>query len=129
MTDRFMFHLAFPVSDLGVSERFYVDVLGAKIGRRRADWIDVLLWGHQITLHCRPDEIVREQGRRHFGVVLPWQDWEAFGTRPGIGPTLISHEGTTREQRKIYLEDPDDYVIEIKSYRDVEAALELGGPA
>ena len=127
--DRLLFHLAFPVSDLDASERFYVDVLGARIGRRRADWIDVLLWGHQITLHHRPAEVVREQGKRHFGVVLPWPDFEAFVRESGVGPAKVSHEGTPREQGKLYLEDPDGYVIEIKSYRDVEAALELGGSA
>jgi extradiol dioxygenase family protein len=129
--ERHLFHLAFPVSDLRTSERFYVDQLGARIGRRRADWMDVLLWGHQITLHLSPGDVRREQGPRHFGVVLPWSEWESLAERNDveffIGPEL-RHVDTPREQAKLYLEDPDGYILEIKAYRDVAAALELGGP-
>lgn len=78
MPERHCFHLALPVTDLGASERFYVDVLGAHIGRRTDAWIDVLLRGHQLTLHERPDEVLpcEAQGVRHFGVTLPWDVWE-----------------------------------------------------
>lgn len=31
-----IFHLAFPVSSLEESERFYVEILGAAVGRRAA---------------------------------------------------------------------------------------------
>ena len=122
-----IFHLSFPVSDLEASQRFYVDVLGARPGRMR--WADVHLRGHQITLQHRPDEVVEDQGSRHFGVVIPWDEWSAEVARlprdaVGGGPK-VSFAGTPREQAKLYLTDPDGYVIELKSYRDVRAALEI----
>src|SRR5262245_17422092 len=78
-----IFHLSIPVSDLAAAKRFYVDALGATIGREHDDWLDVLLWGHQITLQHRPDEVLPpdRQGKRHFGVVLPWDEWELLAGR------------------------------------------------
>jgi extradiol dioxygenase family protein len=33
MTIRYMFHLSIPVSELATAKRFYVEVLGATVGR------------------------------------------------------------------------------------------------
>lgn len=134
MIKRYVFHLSIPVSDLAVAERFYVDVLGAVVGRRDPTWIDVLLWGHQITLQLRPDEVLplAQQGKRHFGVALPWREWEALAaklTQSGVS-FLSSPErlfvGTPEEQAKLYLEDPSHNVIEIKAYRDLRTTVGHG---
>lgn len=130
---RHVFHLAFPVSSLATSLRFYAGQLGARVGRQRERWADILLWGHQITLHERPDELDpdADQGKRHFGVILPWSEWEELVARldqegaPRARGPVISSSGTPQEQAKFYLHDPDGYVIEIKAYRDVAAALEI----
>ncbi|HMF44763.1 MAG TPA: VOC family protein [Polyangia bacterium] len=132
MTDtRHIFHLSIPVADLAAAKRFYSDVLGARIGRTNDDWLDVLLWGHQITLQRRPDEVraPEAQGKRHFGVVLPWAEWEAVGARlrarnaPFLSPPAVTHAGTPEEQGKIYLSDPSHNVIEIKAYRNLSATI------
>lgn len=70
---RYIFHLSIPVLDLDIAREFYEDVLYAEIGRQEQDWLDILLWGHQITLQHRPAEVLPKsgQGKRHFGVVLP----------------------------------------------------------
>ena len=43
------FHLAFPVTDLDQTERFYVDMLGCAIGRRTEHTINFNFHGHQIV--------------------------------------------------------------------------------
>jgi len=131
MTDRYIFHLAFPVADLEASKRFYVGVLGAGIGRENDEWLDILLWGHQITLHCLPGDVLsrERQGKRHFGVVLPWPEWQRLAERVRSSGTGFLKEpevllaGTPEEQGKLYLEDPSHNVIEIKAYRDMSATL------
>jgi extradiol dioxygenase family protein len=137
MTERYIFHLAFPVSDLNTSKQFYVRILGASVGRENAEWLDILLWGHQITLHLRPDEVLsrERQGKRHFGIVLPWSEWQSLAERirtEGIAfyraPEVLL-EGTPQEQAKFYLEDPSNNVIEIKAYRNFTATLEQKGGA
>lgn len=67
--NRRVFHLSIPVAELAAAKRFYVTVLGAVPGGKNEKWLDVLLWGHQITLQCRPDEVlpIEKQGKRHFG--------------------------------------------------------------
>ena len=46
------FHLAVPAGDLSVATKFYVDVLGCKLGNKEGDkWIDVDFWGNELTLH------------------------------------------------------------------------------
>src|SRR6476659_5232379 len=126
--ERYIFHLAFPVADLAASKDFYCRVLGAGVGRENPEWLDVLLWGHQITLHRRPDEVlsVERRGKRHFGVVLPWSEWQALVDRLRRDGVAFLEEpanllaGTPEEQAKLYLEDPSHNVIEIKAYRDLD---------
>lgn len=131
MTTRYVFHLSIPVLDMASARDFYVNVLGARVGRANDRWLDILLWGHQITLQLRPDDVLppEQQGKRHFGVVLPWQEWElqvskvrslahSFLTEPSI---LLA--GTADEHAKFYLMDPSYNVIEVKAYRDASGTL------
>jgi extradiol dioxygenase family protein len=130
-----IFHLSIPVADLNAAKQFYTDVLGARVGRTTDDWLDVLLWGHQITLQRRPDDVLSPvaQGKRHFGVILPWAEWEALGARlrarnvPFRSPPAVTNAGTPQEQGKIYLADPSHNVIEIKSYRNLAATIGYEG--
>jgi uncharacterized protein len=134
MKERYIFHLAFAVADLEAAKHFYVDLLGAQIGRENNEWLDILLWGHQITLHCRPLDVVSldEQGKRHFGVVLPWAEWQNMaeslqsqGYEFLSKPTVLL-AGTHEEQAKFYLKDPSNNIIEIKSYRNFAQTLRQG---
>jgi extradiol dioxygenase family protein len=132
---RHIFHLSIPVAELDAAKQFYVDVLGARVGRTTGDWLDVLLWGHQITLQRLPDEVLspENQGKRHFGVILPWAEWEALGARLRarnvslLSPPAVTHAGTPQEQGKIYLSDPSHNVIEIKTYRNLAATIGYEG--
>jgi extradiol dioxygenase family protein len=87
--------------------------------------------GHQITLQHRPSDVLSPsaQGKRHFGVVLPWAEWEDLGNRLRAGavtflePPSATLVGTPHEQGKMYLADPSHNVIEIKAYRNPRAVL------
>ena len=130
---RYIFHLSIPVSDLPSAKRFYIDVLRASVGRENEEWIDILLWGHQITLQLRPAEVLplAQQGKRHFGVVLPWAEWESESNRiraMGVAfhaEPVVLMGGTENEQAKFYLHDPSHNVIEVKAYRQVGKTLGL----
>jgi len=126
-SEHHVFHLSIAVADLAAAKRFYVDVLGATIGREHDDWLDVLLWGHQITLQLQPDEVVPpdRQGKRHFGVSLPWPEWVAAADRVRscgaafLSEPVVKFAGMPEEQGKFYLADPSHNVIEIKAYRSL----------
>ena len=79
------FHMAFPVTDLEATRRFYVGVLGCRVGRESDRWIDFDFFGHQIVAHLDEARGTSEASNPvdghdvpvpHFGAVL---DWEAFG--------------------------------------------------
>jgi uncharacterized protein len=130
---RHILHLSVPVADLQAAKRFYIDVLAARVGRETERWLDVLLWGHQITLQLRPNDVVplAAQGKRHFGVTLPWDEWEGEVRRlrslgaAFLGEPAILGVGTLEEHAKLYLADPSNNIIEIKTYRDVVVTLGL----
>jgi hypothetical protein len=132
---RYLFHLSIPVAELGPAKRFYIETLGATAGRAAAEWLDVILWGHQLTLQHRPAETrpLDQQGKRHFGVVLPWNEWESEVKRLRelgvvfLGEPAVLLVGTADEQAKFYLNDPSNNVIEVKAYRSPEHTLMLGG--
>ena len=128
---RHVFHLSIPALDLERSRAFYVDILGASVGRREPGWLDILLWGHQITLQQRPEDVLPKdgQGKRHFGVVLPWEEWQELADRLVSANTTfleaphVKHAATPQEQAKLYLQDPGHNVLEVKAYRDFAAVL------
>jgi uncharacterized protein len=124
---RSIFHLSFPVSSLDAALGFYQRCLGATPGRRTDEWADVVLFGHQLTLHDQPSQVLDRSARgvRHFGAILSWEDWQALRARViGLSPALaqnIQHRlvGQSGEHVKLLLEDPDGNVIEVKAYRDL----------
>jgi extradiol dioxygenase family protein len=129
-----IFHLSFPVTSLDVSVDFYVRVFGASPGRRTDTWCDVVLFGHQLTLHEQPAQVLPREARgvRHFGAILGWDEVETLreriATRAPSVETRVSlrDAGLPGEHVKLLLDDPDGNLVEIKAYRSlatVAAAL------
>ena len=127
------FHLAITVDDLGAAERFYVDRLGAGIGRRAERWIDFDLGGHQVSAHLDEDKRTRNAHNPvdgddvpvpHFGLVLEMGTWreladalEAAGTEFVLEPR-IRFEGEVGEQATMFLRDPAGNTLEFKAFGD-----------
>jgi extradiol dioxygenase family protein len=129
------FHLAFPVDDLEAARAFYGGVLGCPEGRSAATWIDFDLAGHQIVAHLASDG-GRDAGASqvdgdgvpvpHFGLVLPWDDWEALADRLRdadwkfeLGPR-VRFRGEVGEQGTFFIRDPAGNALEFKAFRDPE---------
>lgn len=122
-----LLHLSVPVDDLDVARQFYESALGCRIGRVRADWIDVWFFGLQLTLHERPEEVaaLADQGVRHFGVVLQDRDaFESLVTRIRAADVAWLTEPASHTDAVLSgkvggkLADPSGNVIEIKYYED-----------
>ena len=135
------FHLAFPVTDLAATERFYCDLLGCRVGRRDARWIDLDFFGHQISAHL-VDRVPEGASHnevdgdavpvRHFGAVLPWADWEALAaTLDAAGVDFlirprIRFEGAPGEQGTFFVRDPSGNAVELKTFRDLASMFDAG---
>ena len=121
-----IFHLSFPVTDLDEAIDFYTSQLRGVLGRREDGWADILLFGAQITLQNRPDDVLDPMPRsRHFGATLARGDWDKLlgSVDQFVEPPTKRYEGTDREQIKAMIADPSGNLIELKTYRHPNAVL------
>ena len=127
------FHLAFPVNDLNQARTFYGGLLGCAEGRSDAEWIDFNFFGHQIVAYLAPQETAESITSgvdgdavpvRHFGLVLPINEWEALrdrlvnaGVKFIIEPQL-RFVGEIGEQSSLFFLDPSGNALEFKAFKD-----------
>jgi hypothetical protein len=92
------------------------------------------LYGHQIVAHLCPEEAGhRHTSRvdgdqvpvRHFGVVLPMDEWEALAGRlraANVAFVIEPHvrfRGEVGEQATMFVLDPSGNALEFKAFRDL----------
>jgi hypothetical protein len=129
------FHLAFGITDLCETPKFYEHVLGCIPGRSTDQWIDFDFFGHQLSLHLRQEQPnngfskVEEDAVPipHFGAVLTYTEFDEliqrFNTHrinPELGPK-IRYSGLESEQRTMFVRDPSGNVLEFKAYKNPSA--------
>lgn len=127
------FHLAFPTPVLPATRAFFVDMLGAAIGRESEAWCDFDFYGHQITAHrdaaaARPgaNEVDgKAVPTLHFGVILAWSDWEALAERlrakgaAFVIEPYVRFKGETGEQGTFFIREPGGMALEFKTFKDM----------
>ena len=127
------FHLAFPVTSLAHARSFYGGLLGCPEGRSSDAWIDFDLYGHQIVAHLAPGEAGHRGTSavdgdqvpvRHFGVVLPMEEWHALAGRLRAADTRfviephLRFKGQVGEQATMFFLDPCGNALEFKAFAD-----------
>jgi len=128
------FHLAIPVHDISKARAFYGGIMGCSEGRSAEHWVDYNFFGHQLVVHrdpnMKPDPHVNPvDGKQvpvpHFGVVLPWNDWEELSDRfkeaevRFIIEPYIRFEGQPGEQGTFFLKDYSGNALEFKTFKDL----------
>jgi extradiol dioxygenase family protein len=130
-----LFHLAFNVTDLDQTRRFYGDVLGCAEGRSTASWVDFDFFGHQLSMHLGEPFKTARTGHvgdklvpmPHFGLVLALPDWQALAQRlqaanlEFVLAPQVRFEGEPGEQWTMFFCDPFGNPIEIKGFRSLDA--------
>ena len=129
------FHLAIPVHDLSIARDFYENKLGLITGRTSDQWADYNFFGHQLVVH----EDTEFKGNKHFnevdgksvpiphfGIVLPWDDFQNFSKHLisknvlfEIAPYL-RFEGKAGEQMTLFFYDPSGNALEFKCFRNID---------
>ena len=128
------FHIAFPVSDLAAARKFYTNTIGCTVGRSSDHWIDFNMFGHQIVAHYKPADTTAKATSNpvdghdvpvpHFGVVLPWDQWQSLADRLKAANTkfviepYIRFEGEVGEQATMFFCDPSGNALEFKAFKD-----------
>ena len=127
------FHLAIPAGDLSVATKFYVGVLGCKLGNGEADkWIDVDFWGNELTLHKTDMKLPNERHDvdmgnvtiPHFGVHL---DKDVFNKiKENLKSNNIKYldepytrfKGKKEQQETFFIQDPHGNILELKTLQN-----------
>ncbi|WP_073181062.1 VOC family protein [Flagellimonas flava] len=128
------FHIAIPVYNLKECREFYSTVLECEEGRSSDHWVDFNLFGHQLVIHYKPksDEDLHTNpvdGKNvpvpHYGVVLPWEDFQNFSQKlksknvDFVIEPYIRFEGEVGEQATMFFLDPAGNALEFKSFKDM----------
>jgi extradiol dioxygenase family protein len=128
-----VFHLAFTVTDLESSRRFYGGLLGCSEGRSSDTWVDFNFFGNQLSLHVG-DSVKRSKANSkvedisvpmpHFGCVLDWNIFDDLAQKlqsediKFIVKPSVRFKGLAGEQATMFLEDYSGNAIEFKAYRN-----------
>ncbi|WP_445735408.1 hypothetical protein [Mariniflexile sp.] len=79
------FHISLPCLSVKATKSFYVDTIGASSGRKTQNWVDINLFGNQITFikaekfnFTSPNYVFEGKilPSFHFGVIVDLKDWE-----------------------------------------------------
>jgi len=126
------FHLAFPIYDINKTKNWYLKYLGCEVGRESKKWIDFNFFGHQISGHLVNKKELKIQTNsvdkqnipvRHFGIILEWNHWKKIKTKliqskiNFIVKPYIRFKGKTGEQATMFIKDPNDNILEFKSFK------------
>ena len=128
------FHLAIPVNNLEVNRIFYTEALELTEGRSSDHWVDYDFFGHQLVIHLDPDysgpvTANHVDGKSvpvpHFGIVLPWEQFDTFAERIAekgiefIIEPYLRFAGEVGEQKTMFFKDPSGNALEFKSFKDL----------
>lgn len=126
------FHLSLPCSSISKTEDFYISVVGARLGRHSSRWLDVDLFGNQITFTKSGDFNFAYRSYKfeesvlpafHFGVIMDHETWEALYSKLSASEYDITSEtiflkDKVGEHVSFFIQDPNGYKVEFKSFRN-----------
>ena len=126
------FHLSLPCLSVKDTKKFYVDTIGASLGRTAQNWVDVNLFDHQLTFikaakfnFNNPNYVFEGKilPSFHFGIILDLKTWETIYEKLIAQNLELVTESTflkdkVGEHTSFFIKDPNDYMLEFKSFRN-----------
>jgi extradiol dioxygenase family protein len=139
---KFAFHLSLPCKDIEKTKAFYIDVLGAQLGRNTETWVDINLYGNQITFtksgefefkfkdYKLGDEVIPSF---HFGVIVSLDLWSSlysllFQKELEITTQVLYFESKIGEHLSFFIEDPNGFKVEFKSFKEPDEMFQSEVP-
>ena len=128
------FHLSLPCHDTKLTKDYYLNVLGASTGRQQDHWIDIDLYGSQITFNQSGKFNLSYKYYRfersvlpsfHFGLILKNEVWNRLYQKLLNHKSLVISETTylknkIGEHQSFFVRDPNDYYVEFKCFTDIQ---------
>lgn len=135
----YAFHLSLPCVDIPSTKEFYMNVLGAKLGRSNDNWVDINFYEHQITFtksgkfnfnfknylfekHILPSF--------HFGVIVDVNTWGKLYSKLLQGNYEVITEATflknkIGEHLSFFIKDPNGYMLEFKNFKNDDEIFKM----
>lgn len=125
------FHISLPCLSVTETKKFYIDSIGATLGRTAKTWIDVNLYGHQLTFikaekfNFNSPNYVFEGNilpSFHFGIILDLETWNTIynrlsKTKLEVVKRTTFLEGKPGEHTSFFIKDSNDYMLEFKNFK------------
>ena len=126
------FHMSLPCLSIKETKSFYLDNIGASIGRKTQNWVDINLFGHQLTFikaqkfnFNSPNYVFEDQilPSFHLGVILNLKAWEKVYAKLSEQKLDLVTQSTflkdkSGEHMSFFIKDPNDYMLEFKSFKN-----------
>jgi len=131
------FHLSLPCSSVKNTKAFYINILGASSGREAEHWIDINLFGNQITFtkagkfnFNNPNYVFEGKilPSFHFGIILEQELWDEIHEKLKkqkleLVTESIFLKNKNGEHRSFFMKDPNNYMIEFKCFKNENAVF------
>ncbi|NRD19261.1 bleomycin resistance protein [Winogradskyella eckloniae] len=126
------FHVSLPCVSVKETKNFYINSIGASSGRSGKNWLDVNLFGHQITFiqaekfnFNNPNYVF--EGKLlpsfHFGVIVNEDNWkDLYEKLKNLNLNVVTQttflSDKPGEHLSFFIKDPSDYMLEFKSFKN-----------
>jgi len=126
------FHLSLPCLSVKETKKFYVDTIGASLGRATLNWVDINLFNHQLTFikagkfnFSNPNYVFEGKilPSFHFGVIVDVDVWGKIYAKLSEQNLEVVTQTTflkdkNGEHLSFFIKDPNDYMLEFKSFKE-----------
>jgi extradiol dioxygenase family protein len=123
--------MSLPCLNIKETKGFYANI-GGSVGRMSQNWIDINLFGHQITFikaekfnFNNPNYVFEGKilPSFHFGIILDFKTWETvYAKLKAQGLDLVTEatflKDKVGEHTSFFVKDPNDYMLEFKSFKN-----------
>ena len=137
---KYAFHLALPCEDIEKTRTFYIDILGAQLGRNTDNWVDINLYENQITFTKSGNFKFDFKNYRfgqyilpsfHFGVIVDTDLWGKLYSKLFQMNLEVSTESTFLQNKmgehlSFFIKDPNGYTLEFKSFKKEDEVFKAG---
>lgn len=126
------FHMSLPCLSVKETKNFYANIIGASMGRSSQTWVDVNLYGHQLTFikaqkfnFNSPNYVFEGKilPSFHFGVIVDEATWKnIYKTLKEKKLELVDDslflKDKAGEHQSFFIKDPNDYMLEFKCFKN-----------
>jgi len=124
--------MSLPCLSVKETKNFYINNIGATYGRNTQNWIDINLFGHQITFikakkfnFNNPNYIFEGKilPSFHFGVIVDYDAWKkVYAKLQGYDLDLVIESTYLKDQLgehvSFFVKDPNGYMLEFKPFKE-----------